>query len=410
MFAAIYISLNSTDQEFQTCIIHDFEDSQNINFKKHQNVMVSASALYEGDILKNIIQGENYREAWATPIKAPIVFLDTLYGGMEIVKEGGGQQTHSLRLRSKKGVLYTLRSINKDPHKLVPEFARTLGLQNIIIDGISAQHPYAAPVVARLAEAAGVLHTHPKVVFVPRQDVLGTFNEKYGNRLYMLEYETEGDKNWTHLSNVYGLLDTEDLQELKMEFPQYVHIDKQALVRARLFDLLIGDWDRHAKQWGWAVRKVEEKYTAIPIAGDRDNAFFNVDGLIPSIITNKHVFEELRPFKRDIDYMKGLVYDVDVYFLKNTSEEVFVAQAEHLQKALTDERIAHALDYWNEALYELYAEEIRVKIQSRRDDLIHFAKEFARIIESRPLLTQPLKGSDKRDLHPSLIPCFECLE
>lgn len=406
----VYISLNTTDKEFETCIIHNFEDSKNIDFKKHQTVLVSASSLYEGDVLKDIVQGENYRDAWTTPITAPIVFLDTLYGGMEIVKEGGGQQTHSLRLKSKKGVLYSLRSINKDPKKLIPEFTRTLGLQNIVVDGISAQHPYAAPVVARLADAVDVLHTHPMVVFVPEQKALGEFNEKYGNRLFMLEYETEGEKNWTHLSNVYKILDTEDLQELKMDFPQDVHIDKQALVRSRLLDMIIGDWDRHAKQWGWAVRKLEGKYTAAPIAGDRDNAFFNVDGLIPSILTNENVYEELRPFERDIDYMEGLVYDFDVYFLKDTPEHIFHNQAKYIQNALSDQEIERALRYWNDELYNLYAHEIAEKIKARREELVDFAKEFKRIIDSRPVLNVPLKGSEDNELNHGMIQCFECSE
>ena len=80
------------------------------------------------------MQGSNYRDAWSEKVKFPIVFLDTLYGGMEIIKEGGGKQTHSLKLRAKNDILYTLRSVTKDPGKLIPEIAEDLGLENIIVD------------------------------------------------------------------------------------------------------------------------------------------------------------------------------------------------------------------------------------------------------------------------------------
>ncbi|WP_046756739.1 hypothetical protein [Kordia jejudonensis] len=409
LIAVIYMRLASADNTFETCTIHNIKDLNDTNFKKHDTVLVSASSLYESDLLKSLLQGDNYREAWTAKVKLPIVFLDTLFGGVEILKEGGGKQTHSLRIRSKKnGIEYTLRSINKSPEKLVPEFARILNLENIIIDGISSQHPYAAPVVARLSDNVKIPHTHPKPIFLPKQKTLASYNEKYGNRLYLLEYETEGDANWTSYENATKLVDTEKLQELKMELKNRLKIDKASLVRARLFDLVIGDWDRHAKQWGWAISKNDSLYTAYPIPGDRDNAFFNTSGLIPSILTNENVIEELRPFQNDIEYMEGLIYDFDVYFLHNTSEEIFTGQANYIQTHLTDDVIEDALRYWNEELYALYANDIADKIKARRDQLVDLAKEFKRILDAKPLLQEPLKGSEREDVNANKLKCFEC--
>jgi hypothetical protein len=182
--ALVYLSVSGQEKEFETAVILDPGDVENIDFTRHDSVTVAASSHYKGNLLKETMQGKNYREAWATPVTVPVVFLDTLFGGMEIVKEGGGTQTHSLRLEDAQGILYSLRSVNKDPQSHVPEFARTLGLENIVIDGISAQHPYGAVAAAALADAAGVLHTHPRPVFVPKQDFLGKYNEKYGDRLF----------------------------------------------------------------------------------------------------------------------------------------------------------------------------------------------------------------------------------
>src|SRR5690606_21175535 len=168
-----------------------------------------------------------------------------------------------------------------------------------------------------LAKYANVLSTHPKVVFIPKQETLGdTYNEKYGNRLFLLEYETESDTNWTALKDVQSIVETDDLQELKQELKDSVFIDERQLVRARLFDLIIGDWDRHAKQWGWVLQKSDGGYKAIPLPGDRDNAFFRIDGVIPAIISNKNVEPLVRPFEKEIDYLPGLVYPFDIYFLK----------------------------------------------------------------------------------------------
>ncbi|MGS2726002.1 hypothetical protein ACU8DI_05295 [Psychroserpens sp. BH13MA-6] len=404
----LYWSLSSTSKSFQRCVILNHDDVNTIDFRSHDSVLVAASTLYNADDIKLVVQGEQYRDAWSTPVNVPILFLDTLFGGVTILKEGGGKQTHSLKLQSKNGIIYTLRSINKDPEPLVPEFAKTLGLENIIVDGISAQHPYAAILVAELAEAADVIHTHPKAVFVPKQKALNSYNEKYGNRLFLLEYETEGDVNWTHLSEIEELLDTEDLQELKLESDIPVRIDKNTLIRSRLFDLLIGDWDRHTKQWGWAVQRRTDSLVAYPIAGDRDNAFFNTEGIVPSIMTNEYVVPELRPFKNDIDFMPGLVYPFDRYFLIDTPEEKFVAQAEQLQLLLTDDVIDDALTVWTKELNDLHGKSITDKIKHRRDQLVIYAKAFKKNIDEKGKVKEALKGSEDLELPAYLKECFSC--
>lgn len=406
--ALVYISVSGNKEDHETAIIVDIEDIDNVDFSEHDSITVAATTLYKGNLLKQTMQGENYREAWATPVTVPVVFLDTLHGGLKIVKEGGGSQTRSLRLESKKGILYSLRSINKDPESHVPEFAKTLGLQNIVIDGISAQHPYGAVVAAALAESAGVLHTHPRPMFIPRQKTLGDYNDKYGDQLYLLEYETEGKVNWTPFPEVEEIIDTKDLQKLRAKIGEKVKIDKNALVRARLFDLLIGDWDRHAKQWGWVLQEKDGIYTAIPLPGDRDNAFFKLDGVIPSIISHKTVEPLVRPFEKEIDYMPGLVYKFDVYFLRNTPEDIFIQEAKYLQQTLTNEKIEAALHAWPVSLYNLNGEEIIAKIKQRRKDLLDYAIAFRKIIVERDVVSEPLKGSEDLELVPALVKCFEC--
>ncbi|TBW28525.1 hypothetical protein [Gramella sp. KN1008] len=404
----IYWSVSSTDKEFETCTIENFEDLEKVDFQKHDSVLIAASSLYEADAIKQFMQGENYREAWATPVQVPIIYLDTLYGGMEIVKEGGGKQTHSLRVQSDNGTLYSLRSVTKDPQQLIPEIAETLGLENIIVDGISAQHPYGALLAAELSDIAGVFHTHPKLVFVPKQKRLGEFNQKYGNRLYLLEYETEGEKNWTSLNNIKEIIETDDLQELKLEYGEKLNIDRKALVRLRLFDIMIGDWDRHAEQWGWAIQEMNGDMKAIPIAGDRDNAFFNLSGVVSEILTNKNIEPLVRPFEKEVDYMPGLVYPFDRYFLLKTPEEVFIEQAKELQTVMSDEKIDQAFHVWPEAISELDKKEITSKIKNRRKHLQEYARNFYEIIQRKGKLTKPLKGSEELNLNNSLIECFEC--
>ena len=408
LIGLIYLSVSSSQKTFETCTISNLEELQRTNFRNHDSVLIAPSTLYEANLLKDLVQGSNYRDAWSEKVKFPIVFLDTLYGGMEIIKEGGGKQTHSLKLRSKNDIIYTLRSVTKDPEKIIPEIAEDLGLENIIVDGISAQHPYAAILVAELAQKLDILHTHPRMVFIPKQGVLGDFNKKFGNRLFLLEYETESKGNWTSLKNVSEIIETKDLQKLKFESKAKILVDQDALIKVRLFDLLIGDWDRHAEQWGWVIQKSDRGNIATPVAGDRDNAFFNISGLLPSIITNKNVEPLVRPFEKEIDHMPGLVYPFDRYFLSNTSEDMFIKQANELQKSLSDEIIANAFEAWPEQIRKLNEKEIAEKLKSRREKLQEYATQFFQQIQEQGKLSQALKGSEDLELSSSQLACFDC--
>lgn len=407
--AIIYISVGSKPDVIQTDIIIGAENIDSIDFENIDSVTVAATTMYQGDLVKEVMQGEQYREVWATPVKVPVVFLDRILGGLTVIKEGGGKQTRSLRLKNNSGTVYTLRSVAKDPDPLIPEFAKILGIENIIIDGVSAQHPYGAMIAAKLAEAINIQHPHPTLVFVPKQDRLEKYNNEYGNKLYWLEYETEGEKNWSNLENIVELVDTEDLQEEKVKLKEKLKIDYRALVRNRLFDIVIGDWDRHAKQWGWFLQKNDEMFTAIPLASDRDNAFFTIDGILPNIISSKNIQPRLRPFENEVDYMPGLVYPFDIYFLKEVPKNIFVEEAQYIKTHLTNDAIDAAFMAWPQEIYQLHGEKIKKILMNRRDDIEAYAIEFFEVLQSKDYLTEPLKGSDDSDIPAELHKCFECL-
>ena len=77
-------------------------------------------------------------------------------------------------------------------------------------------------------------------------------------------------------------INTPELIEKLLKNHKHV-VDQEYVVRARLFDLLIGDWDRHDDQWRWGeyehgTDSDKKLYRAIP--RDRDQAFFKNDGFL----------------------------------------------------------------------------------------------------------------------------------
>ena len=144
---------------------------------------------------------------------------------------------------------------------------------------MSAQHPYGALVVPKLADAAGVFHTNPELVYIPNTPYLRQYTDEFGNTLALLEEDPdENHEDVASLGNATNLVGTDKvLSELKDDNDN--EVDEQEFVRARLLDMLIGDWDRHEGQWRWVEEKKKNDkgklYTPVP--EDRDMAFFKVD-------------------------------------------------------------------------------------------------------------------------------------
>jgi hypothetical protein len=372
------------------------QPSANSHWQGVDSVLLKASDLYMAGAYRNIIMGENYRKAWNAPIKVPVVWLDTLFGGVKVIKSGGGGQTRSLTLADSEGHLFTLRSVCKDATALMPTTGQRVKLNNMVLDGISAGHPYAPLPVAMLTESAGMVNTHPRLVFVPAQVALDTFNHRYGNRLFMLEYETEGNNgDWTGFGNLISLMKSNAVAKKLLENP-LDRADQVTLLRARLFDLIIGDWDRHKRNWGWISHLEDGHVIYTPYPVDRDNAFYKIGGIVPWVLNRPYVFEQFRPFDKKIDYLPGLLRsarDFDPFFLNELSREDFLQTASNLQQMLTDEAVRQAFITWPDTIFKLNGPAIIANIISRRNDLPEYAEAFYGHLARQP----QVMGTQQRD-------------
>ena len=78
---------------------------------------------------------------------------------------------------------------------------------------------------------------------------------------------------------------------LKLAKDEKYKIDEKSWIKARLFDMLIGDWDRHHDQWKFEEKKENGSVIYSPIPKDRDQAFTKYDGFITGILMD---FPELK--------------------------------------------------------------------------------------------------------------------
>ncbi|HJW30788.1 MAG TPA: hypothetical protein VJ508_16250 [Saprospiraceae bacterium] len=344
------------------------------------SIVVQASTQYEH---KHFLRGEFYRKAWGMPIKMPVFRLDQEFGGLSPLQLGGGHQTRSLRMENKVGAQYVLRSIDKKVTVVLPPALRGSFAESVVQEGIAASHPYGALVVPQLASAAGVFYTNPRVVYVPHQAALGLYDRDIGDGVYILEERPGGNTSvFENFGNTEKTFNTADIIEMTAESHQHI-VDQHAVLRARLFDIWLGDWDRHDDQWRWAAFKENGINVYRPIPRDRDQVFYKNDGVLDYLASRPYFNPALRMFSKKIDHLSGLIWPgkfFDHSFLHQLTEADFVAEAQTLQKELTDEVIDRAFKDWPAKIDSLDGPRIREDLRQRRDDLVTYARKYFALI------------------------------
>src|SRR5262249_43952729 len=121
-----------------------------------------------------------------------------------------------------------------------------------------------------------------------------------------------------------------------------VRVDTQSLLRARILDLFLGDWDRHANQWRWMKLPGHEGLVALP--EDRDQAFSNYSGVLMTIARTAQ--PKLVKWHADYSNLDGLLVQarpVDDWLLTTLDRAAFEQTGRDVQSRLTDAVIVEAV-------------------------------------------------------------------
>ncbi len=356
--------------------------------------------------------GERYRKYYGTKVTAPTVNLDTLFGGLRPVRRGGGHQSKSLRLRHKNGKEYVMRALRKvselylqsmvfQQQYVIDDLQDTF-LQKFLLDFYTGSHPYAPFTIGPLSDAIDIYHTNPVLYYIPKQDALAEFNVDFGDELYMIE-EHAGDGHGDLASYGYSdtLISTDEMLE-KLRDDEKFAVDDQMYVRARLFDMVLGDWDRHVDQWRWAEFKDPDSKKKLyrPVPRDRDQAFSNMgDGLFMSLATRMiPPLRLMEGFNEEIRNVKGFnsspkTYVLDLALLGETPKNEWLAEAKYIRDNLNAEVIDNAFMSFPEEVRDETVKEIKRVLLSRIAAIEQTATEYYHILNKYAVVT----GTDKDD-------------
>lgn len=348
--------------------------------------------------MKNFLMGRNYRQEWTTPVTAPVLDLGKEKGGLTITKQGGGKQTLSLRLEDSTGKEYALRSVKKYPEAAIPADLRSPFVNDVVTDGISASYPYGSLSIAPIAHAAGIPVIRRQLFYVPDDPRLGRFRQIYkedSSRLAIMEErEPEGVKK----------ADNTDKLVLNLAKDNDNHVDQKAVLKARLVDNFIMDFDRHEDQWQWATRDTGKGKIYYPIPRDHDQAFFVNQGLLPSFAKKPWFVPELQGFKAktyNIETFNRPARNFDRFFLTELNEEQWRLQIDTFLRAMTDSVINKALSLQPKEIAPYHAEKIANILKQRRQyfekDMITYYRFLSKEVNIVGTNQRELFTVDKQD-------------
>ena len=358
-------------------------------------VLVAPSPQYEAGGIWRMFFGTDWRDLWTTPTKVDVLNLQTFAGGLTPVKQGGGQQTRSLRLRAPDGRQFNFRSVDKDPSAVLPPDLKDTFADEIVQDQISSAHPTGPLVSDLLLTRAGVVHASPMLFVMPDDPTLGEFRATFANMLGLLEeHVEEGQTRTPGVENASKIIDMDKLLERLEERPGE-HIDTVAFLKARLMDVFLGDWDRHRGQWRWARVGPDEVATPwIPVPEDRDQVFVRYDGFLLWIARQNQT--QLVKFGPKYPRMVGATFngrELDRQLLAAVELPVWDSVAQDLQHRLTDPVIDSAVRLLPVQQYRISGTELTRDLQSRRDKMRHMAEEYYKYLATEP----DMHGTDLPD-------------
>ena len=353
------------------------------------SVTIPASKYYENlNLLKKVFLGKNYREEWSVPVRMPVLDIKTVHGGLTPTELGGGQQTKNLRLKDKNGKEYALRSVDKEVEKAIQPHLRKTFVKKLVQDMVSASHPYAALTIPDLAGAARIVSPHPRLYYVPDDPALGKYREMFANTVCMLE-EREPTPDGSETE------DTEEMMQELMKGNDRMVMQEQVL-RARLLDMLIADWDRHIDQWKWGKVDSAGRKGYYVIPRDRDFAYFNSAGVLVTVMSWVSL-PHMRGFTPESKGLKKLnkkTWFFDHNFLNELDAEDWQRIIADFQASITDSVISKAIKRIPPEAYAISGRDIEEKLKSRRDGLMKNAMKYYEYLSN----TVHVMGTDDEDL------------
>lgn len=365
--------------------------------------MTQKSGIYK------FLWGKHFRQYYSTNIRANQALLDTLQGGLTPTISAGQERSRFLRLQHKSGREFEMHALRKSATRFLQTFAfkdqaierdfRNTYTEDFVLDFYTSAYPFGPFVVSELARNIGLNHTNPRLYFIPKQNALGVYNEDFGNELYLIEERpTDASAGRPRFGKPQKIVTTEEV--LAAIRTGNASVDQKEYIKARLFDMLIGDWNRDANQWSWGEYREKDMIKYRPIPRNREQAFSKFDGNLLFILMKMQPVRHMKSFSKNISNIRWFnrqAYTLDLALLEGATAEDWQSQALEIQNALTDSEIDRAFKKLPPEVQDEPSEKIKFQLINRKKDLAKYADQYFKILQEKVVIVGT-NGADRFDI------------
>jgi hypothetical protein len=330
--------------------------------------------------LTTALFGAHHRDLWAVPVRSEVLALGGPRGYRVLGVGGVSLLEPSLAFEDAGGTRWSFTPLDPQFGSVVASLADHPAVGVVLQDLVSARHPGAPLVASALACHAGVAHPEPALRYLPRSPALGPAGERFGGRLGWLS-PVSAATNGTRTT-------AQDLVEA-MDAGAAVPVDTVEYLRARLFDLLVGDADPVPERAPWAL-DADGRWRPAPRI--RWDAFARFGGLVALLA--RPMMPEAATFKPEYPRRLGQYraqFILDARLISPLPEPVWDSAVAGLARKLDDAVIVDAVASLPREWRPDGGVAMAAALRARRDQL----PEAARRLRER-LRDDPPKGSDLR--------------
>jgi len=162
-------------------------------------------------------------------------------------------------------------------------------------------------------------------------------------------------------------------------------VDQVAVLKARLLDNYIMDFDRYESQWVWAQTDSGGNYWYYPIPKDRDQAFFKGQGLVTKFLSGYPGLGPLQGLKAKTKNIATFNYSArnfDRRFLTELNKQTWIHEIDKFLASMTDTTIEKAIKKQPSEIHAYHTNSIISILKNKRvyfkEDMIHYYQFLSR--------------------------------
>lgn len=334
--------------------------------------------------------GKHYRDLYYTPITVNSTSLRNFFGNAKVTSLAN--DFYGLYLKNSAGHNYLLKPIGGTSTFLKSNFFQEMYnkkdfedtyLDQFIGDAYTIINPYTFLASDYMARVAGLKTSDPSLYYIPPRTTTDTIIDGSDIQDRLVSICLLPD---TVLPS--GVITSSNLIH-RMQTSKAHRVNQTMYIRERLFDMLIGDWNKTPENWMWIVHPNKHDTVYEPLVIDRSHAFSKIDGLLtgPMLgVLDLGFITDYTGHIKDVKKANQLGFTTDVALTPESKANDWVKQAEYLQRTLTDDVIDDAFARLPKEIQGTETNGIKLKLKKRRDQLVVTARQYYKDLQFNPVI------------------------